>query len=77
MKSLANFHCVAGQTLYRNGLDSRYIFQQQTVHGILDGNSETHFSDAEILEMLAFPVFLASGTAQNLMERGVSEYISV
>ena len=43
----------------------------------LDGPLDTEFTDAEILEFLHGPVFLASDTARNLIARGFGEYIGV
>ncbi len=43
----------------------------------LDGNSDKNFSDDEILSILKKSVFLASDTAQNLINRGFGEYLGV
>lgn len=41
----------------------------------LDGDGDIALSDAEILEALKGPVFLASNTAQRLIKRGFGQYI--
>ncbi len=43
----------------------------------LEGDVDTRFSDAELLELLSHPLILASDTAKNLCERGFSKYLGV
>lgn len=58
-----------GLPLYFSERDDGAVF--------LDGNTDAYFSDTEILNMLACPVFLAVDTAQNLIQRGFGKYIGV
>lgn len=43
----------------------------------LNSNIDVRYSDDEIKEILSGPVFLASDTAKNLIDRGFSKYIGV
>ncbi len=43
----------------------------------LNSNIDTRYSDNEIKEILSHPVFLASDTAKNLIDRGFGKYIGV
>ncbi len=65
-----------GCVLERLGLPL-YFSSQNTGAAFLDGPVDERYTNDELIDMLKGPVFLASDTAQNLVNRGLKEYLGV